>query len=65
MKRTIARVYYNVNTYFIPMDSIGFQLGKNYLIRTATEVTGEATDILVVQDQERVRTRRVGENTLN
>jgi hypothetical protein len=41
-------VYHKVNTYFIPIDSNGFQLGKNYRIGSTPEVLGEATDIFAV-----------------
>ena len=41
-------MYCKVNTYFINIESKGFPLGKNYRIRSTTEVLGEATDIFAV-----------------
>jgi len=40
-----TRVIREVNTNYYPHDSNHFQLGKNYLIRTTTEVIGDVTDI--------------------
>jgi hypothetical protein len=53
-----------VNTYFISIDSTGFPLGRNYLIRATTEVIGENADIFGGSGPVRRLRTQGGENVL-